>query len=252
MNIEQPGQTKHCKAMIFAPLGHGKTRFCGTAQLDERTSPSLFLDFEGGEQTLAGLGIDMVRIRTREDFNSVYREIASGTKYKSICIDSISEVEFADLMEIIDLAKSGRQPKEYDLIEQGDYGKSHVRLQRLVRQFRDLPYHIFITAGAQDAKEARVGMVKKPALTGKMADQIPAIVDVVGYIALTLNDEGEQVRSLLLQNRPEFRVKIRTAWDVKDTPDEIVEPTVGKLLDVLHIGVEASTKRPSDALKKVS
>lgn len=229
--------------MVFSPLGHGKTRLLGTAQLDERTAPSLFLNFEGGEQTLAGLDIDMVNIRSREDFKEVYDEISHDTKYKSIGIDSISEVEFADLMEIIDDAKSRRQPKEWDLIEQGDYGKGHVRLQRFVRQFRDLPYHVFITAGAQDAKEARVGMVKKPALTGKMADSIPSILDVVGYLAMGTNTETNEVtRTLLLKNYPDFRTKIRTPWSLPDAPDEIEDPTITKLLNVLDVGVTKKEK----------
>ncbi len=237
MDVTQPGATKYMKALVFSPLGHGKTRLCGTAQEDPRSSPALFLDFEGGEQTLAGLDIDMVSIRTRSDFNDVYEELLHGkTKYKSVCIDSVTEVEFSDLMEIMAEAKSRRQPKEWDLVEMGDYGKSHVRLQRLVRQFRDLPYHVIMTAGAQDVKEPRVGMVKKPSLTGKMADQIPAIMDVVGYLALGYNSETEQTtRSLLLQNHSEFRVKVRTPWEVTDVPDLIEDPTVGKLLDVLHI-----------------
>ena len=243
MNIVKPEQTVYAKCLIYAPMGHGKTRFCGTAQLDERTKPSLFLDFEGGALTLSGLDIDTVRIRSRSDFLDVYDEIRNNTdKYKSISIDSISEVEFGDLIDIIDSAKERRPEKDHDLIQQGDYGKGHVRLQRLVRQFRDLPYHIFVTAGSQDVLEARVGIVKKPQLTGKMADQIPAVMDVVGYLGIR-EENGQAKRALMLQGFSDLRVKVRLPWDTHDVPDQIEEPTVGKLLDALHYGARVNAKR---------
>jgi len=235
----KPAESRYAKVLIHGPMGNGKTRLLGTAQLDPRSTPALFLNYEGGEQTLSGLDIDMVNINNQEDFHKVYVELLHGTKYKSICIDSISEVEFGDLMDIVDEAHSRRQPKEQDLIQQGDYGKGHVRLQKFVRQFRDLPYHVFMSAGSQDAMEPRVGMIKKPQLTGKMADQIPAILDVVGYLAIVEDNSTQPAtvtRSLILKNNPSFRVKIRTPWNITDAPDEIEDPDVGKLLDVLHIG----------------
>ena len=55
----KPSDAQYVKALIHGPAGSGKTRFCGTAQLDERTYPTAFLNFESGDQTLSGLDIDV-------------------------------------------------------------------------------------------------------------------------------------------------------------------------------------------------
>ena len=40
------------KALWYAPPGHGKTTLLGTAVNDERVSPMLLLEFEGGTRSI--------------------------------------------------------------------------------------------------------------------------------------------------------------------------------------------------------
>jgi AAA domain-containing protein len=237
MEITKPGERSHLKALIFGPYGSGKTHFLGTAQLDERTSPALYLDFEGGEQTLSGLGVDMVQVRSWEDFNEVYAYLADGKhEYRSILLDSLSETHIFALLNILDESAASRDPS---LLQIQDYGKASIQMRRLIRAFRDLPYHVLMTAQSKEDTEARVGKVKKPALPGQMADEAPGLFDLCGYLAISpVQDEktGEtrEMRSLLLKNFSQFRVKIRTGWGQEDTvPDYIDEPTVGSLLDAI-------------------
>lgn len=238
MKIEKPGMNQHVKALIYGPSGHGKTRFLGTMQQDPRTSPALLIDFEGGDQSLSRLDMDMVRVRDWKGYSEVYSELQAGTKYKAIGIDSISETETFSLLAIL----SGETPfnrgnATEDQLTQGDYGVSHIQIKRLIRKFRDLPYHVFITSLSQEVNEVKVGMIKKPALSGKMADEIPGIMDVVGYLAQEDVKDAENKRVLLLKNYPKFRVKIRTPWGAT-APDEIEEPDVTKLLDLLQVETE--------------
>jgi hypothetical protein len=240
VKVEKPGENQYVKCMIFGPYGRGKTHLLGTAQLDERTYPMLFLDFEGGDQTLAGLDIDMVRIRDWDDYSEVYNEIANSDhrKYKSIGIDSISETHIFALFAILDAEKKARSSKgvNTNLIQQGDYGIAGVQLSRLLREFRDLPYHVFATALDKEVAERREGLVKKAALAGRMANELPAIMDIVGYMSVPIEvKEGGPERVLLLKNYPGYSVKMRTPWVVEDAPDEIEDPTITKLLDIVHI-----------------
>lgn len=236
MNITKPGQNAYLKALIFGPYGSGKTHFLGSAQEDERTSPALYLDFEGGEQTLAGLDIDMAKVRTWDDFNEIYAGLAKGEGgYKTILLDSLSETHIFALMEILSEVSSSRDP---DKLEIQDYGKASIQMRRLIRAFRDLPYHFIATSQDKSDREARVGNVKKPALSGQMADEAPGMFDVCGYLTISteiLPDKTTRdVRSLLLKNFAQFRVKTRTPWGQEDAvPDYIDDPTVGSLLDVL-------------------
>lgn len=234
MNITKPDASPYLKALIFGPYGSGKTHFLGTAQLDERTFPALYLDFEGGESTLAGLDIDMIKVRTWDDFNDVYSGLAQGEGgYRTILLDSLSETHIFALMDINE--SQGRD----DVLQIQDYGKASIQMRRLIRLFRDLPYHVFMTAQDKTDKEARVGNVKKPALAGQMADEAPGLFDLCGYLTTSQftdpkTKEVTEVRSLLLKNFSQFRVKIRTGWGREDTvPDLIDDPSISSLLDVL-------------------
>lgn len=238
MVITKPGEATHLKALIFGPYGSGKTHFLGTAQLDERTYPAIYLDFEGGESTLAGLDIDMVKIRTWEDFNEVYSALSEGQGgYRTILLDSLSETHIFALMDINDA--QGRD----DVLQIQDYGKASIQMRRLIRLFRDLPYHVFMTAQDKTDREARVGAVKKPALAGQMADEAPGLFDVCAYLTVSRNTDPKtkevtEVRSLLLKNFSEFRVKIRTGWGQEDSvPNYIDDPSISSLLDVLGYGI---------------
>src|SRR3954451_5110087 len=108
MEVRKPSENRYIKGLVFAPAGAGKTGLLGTAQEDDRTHPMLLLDFEGGSESLAGLDIDIVPIRSWEDYNDVYEALADGdtiefedgeggtyeidfSQYKSLGIDSISE-----------------------------------------------------------------------------------------------------------------------------------------------------------------
>lgn len=253
--ITKPGEASHLRALIFGPFGAGKTHFLGTAQLDERTYPALYMNFDGGDSTLAGLDIDEVKVRDWDDFNKVYAYLAKGTDYKTLLLDSLSETHVFALMEILADVANTRDP---DRLEIQDYGKASVQMRRLIRYFRDLPYHFIATSQDKTDKEARVGSVKKPALAGQMADEAPGLFDVCGYLTIAsvkreVEEDGKKVtkdfdvRTLLLKNYSQFRVKIRTPWGKEDeVPDYIDEPTVGSLLDVLGFGVKKEEVSPQE------
>lgn len=248
MQITKPGESTHLKALIFGPYGSGKTHFLGTAQEDPRTFPAIYLDFEGGDQTLAGLDIDEARVRTWDDFNSVYDGLSKGEGgYRTILLDSLSETHIFALMEINET--QGRD----DVLQIQDYGKASIQMRRLIRLFRDLPYHVFMTAQDKTDKEARVGNVKKPALAGQMADEAPGLFDLCGYLTTSVippvspSKEPTEVRSLLLKNFSQFRVKIRTGWGREDTvPDYIDEPSITSLLDVLGYAMPEEVQPQED------
>lgn len=205
--------------------------------MDERTAPILILDFEGGVlSTLEGLPgyketWDYMQIRSWADYNKAFERLDKNEEgFRCVAVDSISETHKFALYNIIEKEEDRR--KNPDLIEQGDYGTASVQINRLVRSFRDLPMHVFFTAHAKDETDPREGLVKKPMMAGRVAEEVPGMMEVVGYLAWTEDEEGEMKRTLLLQNWPKVRVKVRTPWG-KEAPDEIYDPTVTTLLDTL-------------------
>lgn len=226
-----PAEAKYLKALIHSPAGHGKTRFLGTAQEDERTYPMAFLNFEGGDQTLVGLDIDVFDMTDDKAYDEAYALLRSSkSPYKSVGVDSITETQVGGLLSILE--KDGKRA-DPDQLAQQDWGIILVRMRRIVRHFvKMLPMHVFMTALSKDELVRRVGTVKSPSVQGQFSNELPGIVDVVAYMALEDTDDGGVQRLLLLRDYPGFSVKARTPWDV-EVPSEIVDPTVTKLLDAM-------------------
>lgn len=230
----KPEEAAFLKALIHSPAGHGKTRLLGTAQEDPRTFPMAFLNFEAGEASLANLDIDVFDIHDRKDYEEVYRDLRNPkTPYRSVGVDSITETQITWLLEL--LGKDTVNRADPDQLAQQDWGIVLVQMRRVVRQFvKMLPMHVFMTALSKEMVVARVGTVKAPSLQGAFATELPGIPDVVAYLALEDNEEGEVQRTLLLHGYPRFSVKVRSPWNATDIPKEIVDPTITKLLDSLH------------------
>lgn len=240
LQITNPAAARYAKALVFSPAGHGKTHLLGTANNDERTSPMLLLDFEGGLESLSGLDIDTAPIRGWDDYNEAYEILSDpDTKYKSVGIDSASETHIWALLTRLEAQAAKRS--DTDLIELGDYGAVSTQMRRLLREFRDLPMHVFYTATTKEIEERGVGKVKVPAMSGQMADEIVALMSIVGYLALTPDDENSD-RLLLLQNYPGYRTKVRAPWNM-NAPDEIEDPTITKLLDALQFPMNGQPAR---------
>lgn len=233
VKIYNPSASRFAKCLFFSPPGHGKTRLLGTAVDDPRTFPMCLLDYEGGTSTLVGKNIDIIKIRSMDDYEEAYNFLKSGKHpYKSIGLDSVSETHINALLTQLD--SQDRRRSIPDLLEQGDYGVALTKMRRLLRRFRDLPYHFFATCAMKEEEEARDGKVKKPALAGALADEAPGIFEMVAYLALSEDEDGEVERVLVLGGVPKIRSKVRLPWDTP-CPDFLVDPTVTKILNLLQI-----------------
>jgi len=230
---------RRAKNLIYGPPKVGKTHLLGTAAHDERTAPVACFDFEGGVtevlETMPGWGTDFINIpiHTWDDFNEGYdRVLTNDEKFKSFGVDSLSETHIWALMNLLDDGAPSRE-KNPDLIQEGDYGIGLVQLRRLVRYLRDLPLHGFYVAHDKEDVHPKEGRIRVPNLAGKAATEIPGLMTVVGYLSLMEDENGDTIRSLLLQNYAKIRTGVRAPWGTT-VPDEIDDPTVTKLLDALN------------------
>lgn len=239
----RPEDANYVKALIHAPAGHGKTTFLGTAQEDPRTFPMAFLNFEGGEQSLSGLDIDVFDIRDSKDYDAAFKDLKrADTPYKSVGVDSITETQISLLLEILEHDTVNRA--DPDQLAQQDWGIILIRMRRIVRQYvKLLPMHVFMTALTKDDVVARVGTVKAPSVQGQFATELPGILDVVAYLALEDTEDNGVQRLLLLHSNPKFSVKVRTPWQSTSVPSMIEDPTITKLLDGLGFPAVSKKKR---------
>lgn len=243
MKIETVSSSRKAKILIHGHPNAGKTRVLGTANLDDRTSPILLLDYEGGTSSLVGIvpKVDRVRIRGWDEFNEAYEFLANDKhEYKSVGIDSLSETHVQSLILRLD-DTNRRRATPYSL-DEGDYGVALMQLRLLIRSFRDLDMHVFCTALSVEARDPKIGNILRPAFAGQLAHEVPGMFEVVGYLGIFEEEirvgkevQKKDVRSLILGGYPKIRTKYRIPADMPPLPDEIPDPTITALLDVLGI-----------------
>jgi hypothetical protein len=243
------------KLLVHAPAGHGKTRLIGTMLDDPRFLPALLCDFEGGSTTINSRlqrvtlneleemsankkvptdKIVCVRIRAWEDLNLIYAILEEG-QFRSVALDSLSEIHYLSLNEVVAAAVRAKSTHDPDVAEQHDYLKALAQMRKMVRFFRDLEdMHVIFTATSMDTEDARTrrGQVR-PNLIGKLSGEIPALLDYVGYLGIT-EEGGVSTRVLCTEPSERFVAKARNDEDATSHLDGMLkDPTLPKILDQL-------------------
>lgn len=247
--------------LIYAPPGHGKTTFLGTAAGDDRISPMLLLDFEAGIDSILSKchvlqstdalqdripsvkKIDVLHIKHWKDFAAVIEFLkAFPERYKSVALDSLSEMNYLNLDEIVKQASIRSPRHDHDVAEMQDYLRSSFQMRRLVRLFRDLPINSFWTAGVQETTDPLTKLpAYVPALTGKLAREIPGLVLIVGYLALMEDENGETHRTLITQPLKRFIAKDRSEGGKLGA--FVQDPTLPLIFDKLEIEHQKIVKK---------
>jgi hypothetical protein len=214
LNVVPPGTDKWIKLMIHADSGVGKTHFCGTAGEHPETGPVLIIDCEGGTDTLRGWpGVDTRRVYKMDDIKKVFDEVANYNQgwYKTIALDSLSEIQDVDMRAVMKEAK--RTAKNPELINEDvpsprewGIGRNHVRI--LTRAFRDLDANIIITTMTDiKVKEGKPDRYQ-PNLPGKLGYEIPGFMGIVGWYHFNDNKQNERI----MQFKGSSRVMAKTRF----------------------------------------
>ena len=222
--------------LIYGDPGAGKTFLAGTAEEDERTSPVLFLDIEGGVATIRHRqSIDVVRVRTLKQLetihNTLYHSIEDGRLYyMTIVIDSLTELTDVDMRAIMKEAK-GRNPDKVDIDvpSQREWGKARNHMRTIVRAFRDLPCNVIFTAQVHQLQEEGQPTKYLPGFSGKLRTEIPGFCDIVGYL-YPENQQGVIIRKLQVAGTRRVVAKDRTS----SLGDILENATVPEMFDLIH------------------
>ena len=223
--IRAPGDSRqNLKILLYGSSGVGKTVLAASAQDDPRTTPVLLIDFEGGTLSVSDKAIDVVRITDFKQLDEIYAFLSKNRHYKTVIIDSVTELQKLNMSAVL-------AEKRAEVPQIADWGKSALQMRKLIRYFRDLPLHLIMTALPQESKDERDGTIAvKPALSGKLADEIPGLFDIVGYLGVTVaKDSDTASRKLLVTATPKFVAKDRS----NRLGSIVTDPTIPKLLDLI-------------------
>lgn len=121
-------------------------------------------------------------------------------RYHTVAIDSLTEIEAANLATTLGLDAQGIEVGgDASVAGWDEFRKNNHTMQRNIRAFRDLDLNvIFICAQAYNQDELK-RYHYNPALTGKLSTQVQGFVDVVGWLITGQDEKGNLVRRLAVQ-----------------------------------------------------
>lgn len=172
---------------------------------------------------------DQTAVVQATDLDSIQRAfqwlVTGMHPFKSVVVDSLTEAQ----KRAIDAIAGQEQ------LQIRDYGTLLRKMEGLVRAFRDLTMHaenpvqvvVFVCGSAEKGQDHPV---VRPALVGRMAEQLAYFVDTQAYLTVTVGPEGELERRALFVPINNVAAKDRTGR----LGTSMQNPTVPEMLRLVY------------------
>lgn len=197
------------KMLVYGQAGAGKTTLIKTAPAP------LILSAEAGLLSLAGTDIPYVEIHSIAELGEVGQWITQSkeaAQFKTICLDSISEIAEVCLSEAKQSLKDGRAA----------YGEMADQMSKVIRAYRDIPgRNIYFTAKMDKSESDTGARLFAPSMPGKtLTQQLPYFFDEVLALRLVTDKDGNTGRALMCAPDTMWTAKDRSArlaaWEPAD------------------------------------
>jgi hypothetical protein len=227
--------------LVYGDSGIGKTVLAGSSDAVPSMRSVLLLDFEGGTESLRKTYPDVriVRITNWAAVQDVFNYLHRGDHgIGTVIVDSLTEIQKLNMYWIMQelLRRNESTRVDPDVPSVREWGKNLEQMRKMVRAFRDLPMHTIFTALANVDKDDQTGAISYvPLLSGKLAREIPAFLDVVGYYypkEVVTEGKSISVRKLLFQPTDRYMAKDRTSM----LPGVMSSPTMTKIIGTIYGG----------------
>lgn len=198
-----------CKVLTYGQAGAGKTTALGSAP-----SP-IILSAEAGLLSLAGHDVPYVEVTSMAQIGEAYEWLTSSgeaKQYKTVCLDSLSEIAEVVLSEERARTKDPRQA----------YGAMADQMQQLIRMFRDLPgKHVVMTSKLEKTQDEQGRLLWGPSMPGtKTGQSLPYFFDEVLALQVHRDEEGNAQRAFLTSTDGQWVAKDRSGkldvWEPAD------------------------------------
>jgi hypothetical protein len=229
-------RSPYLNMLFYGDSGTGKTYLAGSADRVPSMRPVLLIDVEGGTETLreAFPEVETVRVASWKQMQAVYDDLhRGGHGYETIIIDSLTEVQKFNMDEIMKELIERRPDLDPDVPSMREWGKNLTQMRKFVRAFRDLPVHTIFTALTRTDKDNNDRSLYLPSLSGKLAQEVAAFLDVVCYYytkSTVKEGEEELVRVLLTRKTDKHVAKDRTG----NLPKLIPNPTMTGIFNLMY------------------
>ena len=203
------------KMLVYGQAGAGKTSLI-------KTLPSpIVLSAEGGLLSIQDANLPYIEINSMDDLKEAYTWMgtAEGVKYKSVALDSISEIAEVVLNNEKKIAKDPRQA----------YGAMQEQMADIIRAFRDLPgRHVYMSAKLEKTTDEMGRILYAPSMPGnKTGQSLPYFFDEVLALRVEKDADGNTQRAIMCDSDGLWLAKDRSgklgAWEAPDLGELITK-----------------------------
>jgi phage nucleotide-binding protein len=196
------------KLLVYGQAGAGKTSLI-------KTLPDpVVLSAEGGLLSIADADIPFIEINSMQSLEEALAWCTSeeAGQFKSIALDSISEIAEVCLSHEKRIAKDPRQA----------YGAMQDAMAYIIRAFRDLPgKHVYFSAKLEKTQDEMGRILYAPSMPGNKTGQaLPYYFDEVLALRVEKDADGQTQRALMCDSDGLWTAKDRSgkleAWEAPD------------------------------------
>ena len=240
-------------ACVYGRSGTGKTTFACTFP-----KPLLIIDIkeEGTDSVVDVEGVEVVSVDLWQEFEQLYwfLKSKSGRKYKTVVIDTVSQLQELALMRALEL-----EGKDMDSFPtKHTWGTAASILKPWIIHFRDLPMNVVFTAQDRvtdlgESEESEDQMIPEvgPRLMPSVAAVVNAAVKCIGNTHIkevTRKNEAGKLKKTMeyrLRIGPHafYLTKIRHPKTAV-TPQSLINPSYEDLVKIIKGDFQVTKKSP--------
>lgn len=197
------------KLLVYGQAGAGKTSLI-------KTMPSpVVLSAEGGLLSIQDADLPYIEIGTMDALKEAYQwlaESAEAAQFKSVALDSISEIAEVVL----------NHEKKVNKDPRAAYGSMQEQMADIIRVFRDLPgRHVYMSAKLEKTQDEMGRILYAPSMPGnKTGQSLPYFFDEVLALRVERDAEGNHHRALMCDSDGLWLAKDRSGklagWEAPD------------------------------------